>query len=152
MYDALENATEVTLDNTKPTIQRKYKNGANALVEATDTGSGLWKITESVGGNAIVTLSGTTQVAKFTLSSSSVTTVYVYDHAGNYETVTLTEETAKPTYTGLSYSQGKYTIKVTDAGAGLWKIANDSGTALSKGDYSSSNYPTTQQTFTGTGQ
>ena len=89
VYDAVENITRLSVDNLAPTIQRAYKNGSNALIEVTDTGSGLYRITESTDENAQtkVSLTGTNQVARFTMSGS---TAYVYDQAGNY--VTVTEE------------------------------------------------------------
>jgi hypothetical protein len=87
VYDAVSNITQLDLDNLGPTIRRAYKKGSNALIEATDTDSGLYKITESTDANAQANaqLTGTNQSVRFTMVGQ---TAYVYDQAGNYVIVT----------------------------------------------------------------
>ena len=150
LYDAAGNHKEVSLDNVEPSIQRAYKKGTSAIIEASDTGSGLWKITESVGGAAKVTLSGTSDIVKFTVSSG-VTTVYVYDHAGNYKEVDLSSEYTEEPQVSVAYGNGEYTITATAANTGLWKIIDAGGTVLPStsynGEASYSDYPTSSQTY-----
>ena len=87
VYDAVSNITQLDLDNLGPTIRRAYKKGSNALIEATDTDSGLYRITEStdVDAQANAQLTGENQSVRFTMVGQ---TAYVYDQAGNYVIVT----------------------------------------------------------------
>ncbi|MBP5426816.1 MAG: hypothetical protein J6Y29_02840 [Clostridiales bacterium] len=150
IYDAVNNTSTLTLDTSEPSVTRAYRKGTNVVIEATDTESGLWKITESVGGAAKVTLSGTSGIAKFTVSSG-VTTVYVYDHAGNYKEVDLSSEYTAEPQVSVAYGNGEYTITATAANTGLWKIIDAGGTVLPStsynGEASYSDYPTTSQTY-----
>ena len=102
----------------------------NAMIGATDSGSGLWKIAESIGGDANVALDGANQVVRFTLSNSDVTTVYVYDNAGNYTEVILNNDNTPPIYEGATYDGTSYTIRSSDSGSGIWKITNGTGDVI----------------------
>ena len=100
------------------------------MIGAMDSGSGLWKITESVGGNAKIALEGSNQVVRFILSSTDVTTVYVYDKAGNYTEVRLNNDNNPPICEGVIYDGTNYTIRTRDLGAGIWKITNATGDVI----------------------
>ena len=140
VYDAVGSMNELDLDTAEPNVARAYKKGTAAIVEVSDSGAGLWKITESTTQDVAINtlLSGTSQVTQFTLSDSDVSTVYVYDKGGNYAEVSLSPDNNPPTYEGPTYNRGTITLVVEDSEAGLASI----------GTKTYSDYPQDAKTYT----
>ena len=137
-YDTL--VLVVKDENERPVVTNVYKNAASTKFKLTASDNwDLFRITNPAGGKLrdLANTNITTNIECGTQSS-----IVVEDLAGNRTKVReiLVDDNA-PNVT-ISYSGGKYTLTVSDAESGIWKITNRDGTTVYR-DYSYSHNSTT---------
>ena len=99
------------------------------MLEATDEGSGLWKVvaTPSSTAEALAIFEGddTTQTIIFDATELDGTIVYVVDKAGNIsEPLQLIDDNDAPTYE-IIHEEGETKINVSDNKSGIYRIGHD---------------------------
>jgi hypothetical protein len=122
VYDKANNGTTVQIETTKPDIEFLGYSEGKYRLSVSDDDSGLWKVIDGTG-EAQITGNVIEREKK-----QGEETIYVYDKAGNSESVVLSETSIpKIIYIYKDTDSTKIKVKATDESVDLWKVAESIG-------------------------